>query len=273
MRIIEQTPDRLKTCHYPINSWLISGFCACVVLYTLIRLLVWEPTSTVLNCTRQTDQVTCQLNQKTWVGVQHQQTLENVRSVKIVGGNTSSAIQLVSPTQTLAISNSSSQVETFDDIRAFLNTPSAAPLNRRYDQPTAILFAPLPILIFGGLGLALMFLTSVNTCTFDKTRNQIILKNQGLMEKQALIETYPLSSFQGIEIKEYLLKIGKRYELLLLVKKEKRPFHTIGVKKHSLSGDAILIIALNYEQAARIANTIESFVLGEKSQNLESDHG
>lgn len=124
MRIIEQTPDRLKTCSYPINSWLIGGFCNCVALSVLIRLLVWEPTLTVLHCTRQTTQINFQLQQKTWIGVQHQQTLEDVRSVKTVSGNTNRVIKLISPTQSLPISNSSSQRETFADLNSFLNTPS-----------------------------------------------------------------------------------------------------------------------------------------------------
>jgi hypothetical protein len=262
MRIVEQTQDRLKTCHWPIGAWLIGGFCICVALYVLIQLLVWEPTLTVLSCTRQTIQIACQLQQQTWIGVQHQQMLEDVRSVERVGGNTNRVIQLVSPTQILPISNSSSRSETLTDIRAFLNNLGADRLNLRYEQPTAILFAPMPILIFGGLGLAIMFLTSANTCTFDKAQNQIILKYRGLMEKQASIETYPLSSFQGIEIEEYPLKIGKHCNLLLLVKQEKYSSHTIVVKKHSLNSDVILIIAMNHGRAAKMADTIESFVLG-----------
>jgi hypothetical protein len=265
MRIIEQTPDRLKTCHYPINSWLIGGFSICVALYTLVRSLAWEPTSTVLNCIRQTTQVTCQLRQKTWIGIEHWQTLEDVRSVKSVGGSTNSVIRLVSPTQTLPISNSSSRSETIDDIRAFLNTPSANLLNLRYYQPTAILFAPVPILIFGGLGLAFVFLTPSIICTFDKIQNQITLKYRGLIEKQVLIETYALSSFQGIEIEEYSTKIGKHYNLLLLVKQEKPPSHTTVVKKNPLSSDAVIIILLNHDRATRIADAIESFVLGKES--------
>lgn len=265
MRITEQTHDRLETCHWPINAWLVGGFCNCIALYSLMQLLIWEPTLTRLICTRQTAQVSCQLQQKTWVGVQHQQTLTDVRSVDRVGGSTNSVIQLVSPTQTLAISNSSSRSETIADIRAFLTNPSADRLNLLYEQPTAILFAPVPILIFGGLGLALMFLSSANTCTFDKTRNQIILKYRALMEKQGLIETYPLANFQSIEIEEYPTKVGNRYHLLLLVKQEKRPFHTAVVKKHLLNGDAISILALNDEQVNSLATTIESFVLGKQS--------
>jgi hypothetical protein len=264
MRIIEQTPARLKTCHYPIASWLIGGFSNCVALYTLIQLLVWSPTATSLNCTKQTAQVTCQLQQKTLIGVQHQQTLEDVRSVESGGGNTNRIIRLISPTQTLPITNSSSRSATLTDIRAFLENPSAAQLNLRYDQPTAILFAPVPILIFGGLGWALMFLITATTCTFDKTQNQIVLKYQGLLEKQGLIETYPLSSFQAIEVEESVTKMGKRYTLLLLVEPEKRPFYPAVVKKHALSGDAVLMMALNYEQTTRIAHTIEAFVLGQE---------
>ncbi len=264
MRIIEQTSERLKTRYYPINSWVVGGCCLCVTLHTLVRSLVWEPTSTVLNCTRQTTSVTCQLQQQTFIGIQQEQTLEAVRSVEGVGGGTNRPIWLVAPTQTLPVSNSSSRRDTFNTIQTFLNTPSAKSLTLRYDQPTAMLFAPIPILLFGGLGLALLFLSVANSCTFDKTQNQIILKSRTLMEKQASIETFSLSSFQGIEIESYSTKIGNRYNLLLVLTHEKPPFYRPVVKTHVLSVDVVAIIALNYEQATRITETIESFVLGKE---------
>lgn len=264
MRIIEQTSERLKTRHYPINSWVVGGFCLCVALHTLVRSLVWEPTSTVLNCTRQTTSVTCQLQQQTFIGIQQEQTLEAVRSVKGVGGGTNRPIWLVAPTQTLPVSNSSSRRDTFNTIQTFLNTPSAKSLTLRYDQPTAILFAPIPILLFGGLGLALLLLSVANTCTFDKTQNQIILKSRTLMDPQASIETYPLSGFQDIEIESYATKIGQRYNLLLVITQEKPPFHRPVVKKLVLSVDAVAIIALNDEQATSIEETIEAFVLSQE---------
>jgi hypothetical protein len=81
MRIIEQTSERLKTRHHPMTTWLVGIFCNGIALYTFFQMLVFEPISTVLTCTRQSAQVDCQLQQKTIVGIQRQQNLQAVQSV------------------------------------------------------------------------------------------------------------------------------------------------------------------------------------------------
>jgi hypothetical protein len=116
------------------------------------------------------------------------------------------------------------------------------------------LFAPLPILIFGGLGLLLLFFIPAITCTFDKQQNQIVLEYWVLLAKPT-IETYALSNFQAIKIEEYTTKIGNRYNFWLHVQE----------KKQLLNGDAIVIMGQNYTQASQIAKTIQAFVENSRS--------
>ena len=223
MRILEQSHNRLVLRHRPIGSWVTGGSLAALGFGTIV-FSAQLPIATILHRDHiQPDFVLCHLTSSTWIGLQRQRTITDVRSVEIaerrVKGGTQPYLFLATPTESVEISNSQNQVVSVDDTQAFLSYPQIPTLTLHYQQSTPVSILVLLPFIHLGIAVYLLMMPLV-TCTFYRSIHIVVIERHRCGRTYTL--EYSLHSIYQVQVEEVRQKNGKEYQIVLWLKETGR---------------------------------------------------
>ncbi|PZV08868.1 MAG: hypothetical protein DCF22_19510 [Leptolyngbya sp.] len=234
MKVIEDTPLRLKLKHFPLSEWWWGGAAIVLSLGFLTYLIGFQSIAARFTCDRPTPaQTNCDLK--------HYSTLRQINHFRIfdpqgteivahIGnkGNRSYEIWITSPLTKLSFlpggSGSLSENQAIaDQINDYIHTPQTRSLWVYQQEKAAFLFI-LGSLVGVGIGIS-MTLTPIVTCNFYKRMDKVIIERRCWNGKNTLVEEH-LSNILTAEVEERQVKNGKEHRIMLvLASAERLPIH------------------------------------------------
>lgn len=226
MRIIEQTPTRLKLRHYPVTNWFTGSLLSTIAVGGLIYFIGFAAVSASLSCRRTVIGIDCELQQFTTLGRRHTRKLYDLTGARVEqrssgkGGRTY-IIRLIneySETSLLRESDEgySAQQAIVNQINQFVDNPGQSSL--RVQQSGRIKASLLGLCAIGGLiGGMILLHTPIVTCAFYKRLDKVVLTYTRWYGSPQSIE-HPLSQIAAIEMEEKRVKGGKMYRTILLLR-------------------------------------------------------
>ncbi|PSB13710.1 hypothetical protein C7B76_18835 [filamentous cyanobacterium CCP2] len=236
MKVLEQTPHRLKLRHFPWSSWGAGGLAILLSVGSLVYLFGFKAASASLRCQRPfaSPIVSCELIHFTMLGI--------ARSHKLYDLQEANVIQTTSRRRSGA-SSRKYHVELRTGLRqiAFLSDPDLRESEAQTDADqinqfvndtgqTSLLIRQtgrIHVLIFGffsllGFGFGIPFSsTPMTICTFYKRLEKVVLEIQHWYGKGKAIE-YPLHAISTVEVEEKRVKNGKVYRTVLILNTSQR---------------------------------------------------
>ncbi|GAB4366134.1 MAG: hypothetical protein Kow00121_03280 [Elainellaceae cyanobacterium] len=234
MKVLEQTPTRLKLRHYPCSRWLAGAALSVIGLGGLVYCIGFAPVSVSLICKRVAVSTNCKLQQFTALGIMHTQPLYDLQGARVhtqSSGRRGKAysVRLSNGYSEVSLlqepdGSYSSQEAIVDQINQFVNNPSQPTLTvQQSGRFKASLFSLLAIV---GLATGIIWLrTPVVTCAFYKRLNKVAIDYERWYGAKQTVE-YPLSPFFKVEVEEKRVKQGRVYRVVLITSTgERLPLH------------------------------------------------
>lgn len=241
MKVIEDTPARLKLQHFPIRDWVGGGALTAVSLGFLVQVIGFMPIITKLTCDRPTPtQTNCDLKHYSILRqIDHFQIFDP-QSTEIITRTGSKSrsyeIRIISTMTELpflagGIGSYSENQAIAAQIDDYIKNPQTRSLRIYQQNKIAFLF------ILGGLsGLGLgifMTLTPAVTCNFYKRMDKVIIERRRWNRNNMIVEER-LSNVQTAEVEERKEKNGKVYRaILVLASTERLPMHKDFTSEHN----------------------------------------
>lgn len=234
MKVIEDTPLRLKLKHFPIGEWWGGGAAIAFSLGGLIYLLGFQTITARFTCDRPTPaQTNCDLKHYSILRQINHFRIFDPQGTEIVThiGNKSRRwyeIQIISPiTELPFLPGGSGSLSENEAIAAQIDSYIRNPQTRSlwvYQQGEAAFIFILGSLVGVGIGIS-MTLTPTVTCNFYKRMDKVIIERRRWNGKTTLVEER-LSNILTAELEEQHDKRGKIYRVMLTLRSaEPLPIH------------------------------------------------
>jgi hypothetical protein len=255
MKVLEQTPHRLKLQHVPFMHWLSGGILLSVCLGGLFYLVAIKSVSASLRCQRALPtQTVCELRQHTSIGGMHTHKIYDLRSASVIQrsgrkGRKHYHIELFNGVDRIPLlkdsdHNSADQYATVDRINQFIQASEAATQStlelRQSGRTQALLFGFLGCI---GLGLGVSItLVPATTCTFYKRLNKVVVQHSQWYGRTDVIER-PLNQILNVDVEEKRVKRGKLYRAVLVLTAERIPLNREYTQEKAIRGAVFSIQA------------------------------
>ncbi len=234
MKVIENTPTRLKLQHFPIRQWWGGGVAIAASLGLLTYLIGFKPVFAKLTCDRPIPtQTNCDLTHSSILRQINHFRIFDPQATKIItrtGSKNSRSyeIWIISTLTELPFLpggsgsfNENQAIAT--QIDGYINNPQPRSLWIYQQDKIAFVF------ILGGLGLlsigVFMSLTPTVTCNFYKRMDKVIVERQRWNRSSTTVEER-LSHILMVEVEERQARYRKVYRaILVLASAEHLPLH------------------------------------------------
>lgn len=230
MKVVENSPQRLKLQHLPLNEWIWGGLIATLSGSWVVMGLLFQPASARLSCDRPTPtQTTCELTQQALLRPLGKQKLFDLQSAEVRTQRRSKRsyqqVWLISPYKQMPLLSeggqpTSSTIAT--QINQYIQNPQQKTLVVR--QSYAISTFIFALLGTGMFACAIWLLLSpLVTCTFYERLDKVIIERRRWTGQKQIIE-HSLRSVMTAEVEEKQGKRGRLYRpVLVLASMERLP--------------------------------------------------
>jgi hypothetical protein len=235
MKVLEQTPQRLKLQHFPWSSWGAGSLAVLFSMGSVVYLLGFRAASASLRCQRPiaVPIVSCELTEFTVLGIARSHKLYDLQSATLIrryvqrrrSTTTEYHVELQTGLKQVAllkdsdINHSALQADV-DRINQFISdSTQTSLLVRQSGRLKALLFGLFSLLVFG-FGLSFLSVPAT-TCTFYRRLNKVVLEAQHWYG-QGRSSEHPLSMIATVEIEEKRVKNGKAYRTVLVLTSNQR---------------------------------------------------
>jgi hypothetical protein len=234
MKVIEDTPLRLRLKHVPIGAWCQGGAMIVGSLGLLVYLIGSKPIFARLTCDRPTPtQTNCDLKQYSFLRQTAHVRIFDPQGTEIInrssGRSRTQQIRIISPTTDVIflpesngfLSSNQAIAAQIDD---YINNPQTRSLWVSQQDRLAFIFFLCGLV---GVGNGIFFtLTPIVTCSFYKRMDKVIIERQRWHGRNTTVVEERLSNILTAEVEEKRVKNGKAYRVMLvLTSAERRPIH------------------------------------------------
>ena len=223
MKIVEETPTRLRLQHLPIRRWLSGGSFFIGCLGFLIYCLFFDFASARLTCDRPLpNEMNCELRRSALLGRKQRLRIFDiqnayVKSISRGRGGTQYHVVIVTPLGERDLISGQRYGKNQQDsqqINNFINSGNRSLLVEQ-NQRSLLLFKNLFALVV--IAISVFELTApVSICVFYKSLNQVFIERKSLRVKRIIEE--PLENILRLEIQDKQFKYGRQYRAVIVLK-------------------------------------------------------
>ncbi|WP_227789255.1 MULTISPECIES: hypothetical protein [unclassified Nodularia (in: cyanobacteria)] len=221
MKIVEETPTRLRLQHLPIRRWLFGGSFFIGCLGFLIYCLFFDFATARLTCERPLpSEMNCELRQFSLLGRKQRLRIFDIQNAYVKTTRQSRSthyhvVILTSVGERDLISGQSYGKNQQDSqlINNYINSGQRFLLLEQ-NQRQSMLFKNLCLLI--GMAIGAFELTApVSNCIFYKSLNQVFIERKSLRVQKIIEE--PLEKILRLEIQDKQFKYGRQYRAVIVL--------------------------------------------------------